>query len=429
MMASSSKSTGGVADALTVVVGLNGALQKRFVLPSGTSLVPGDVHRADKIQSGLGGKGQDVAVTLSCLEYSAGLKIAQFVGAGAEGEAVREMLEEKFGSDALDLTVRTASGMRTCTSIVSDESTTELVEPSGVIEDVEMDTLLEKLSDCAAKKKADALCIMGSMPPGCSEETYADIYQRVAGRRTLCLVDSVAGLKPLLKRMASSYSSQQERGPVILKCNASELCRLAGVNKPSGEADGVKQEELIDAIAMFLKTYPDARRALTAIALTDGAHPSYLAFMPVMSETEFRLFQLPVTKLALKGDGGDESMWGQWTESQQKSAKPSSPPKIFPIGAGDSVAAGTLAAWKVLTADSKSPSRGPATMNEEAEAALAGNESPATRAILAAFSFGLACGTASCLNEENSVVKVSDVLEIFKAGERPHYLSSHSVSS
>ena len=53
----------------TIVIGLNGALQKRFVLPPETSLVPGNVHRAIDVQTGVGGKGQDVAITLSCLNF------------------------------------------------------------------------------------------------------------------------------------------------------------------------------------------------------------------------------------------------------------------------------------------------------------------------------------------------------------------------
>lgn len=101
----------------TVVVGLNGALQKRFILAPEKKLVVGDVHRAQSIQVGMGGKGQDVLVTLSCLQYN-NVQISQFVGSGAEGEALFEMLQESY-KDSLDLTVRTESGMRTCTSIVS----------------------------------------------------------------------------------------------------------------------------------------------------------------------------------------------------------------------------------------------------------------------------------------------------------------------
>jgi hypothetical protein len=51
----------------SIIVGLNGALQKRFLLSPQTSLVPGNVHRATTIQTGVGGKGQDVAISLACL--------------------------------------------------------------------------------------------------------------------------------------------------------------------------------------------------------------------------------------------------------------------------------------------------------------------------------------------------------------------------
>ena len=36
-----------------------------------------------------------------------------------------------------------------------------------------------------------------------------------------------------------------------------------------------------------------------------------------------------------------------------------------------------------------------------------------------AFSFGLACGTASCLEKENSVFVTSDALKLFEQMERP----------
>jgi fructose-1-phosphate kinase PfkB-like protein len=50
-----------------VIVGLNGALQKRLILPNDSQLVPGNVHRIKHVQTGIGGKGQDVLTTLHCL--------------------------------------------------------------------------------------------------------------------------------------------------------------------------------------------------------------------------------------------------------------------------------------------------------------------------------------------------------------------------
>ena len=390
----------------TIVVGLNGALQKRFVLPGSDSrLIPGNVHRAGMIDTGVGGKGQDVAITLSCLQFTGGLQLAQFIGSGAEGDLVYRMLQDLLGEPAMELTVRPASGMRTCTSIVAADSTTELIEPSGTITDSEMDQLLEKLSE----KEASALCIMGSMPPGCPSETYADIYERVATPRTLCLIDSVAGLSLLLERIART----EQRGPTILKINASELCRLAGVDSKASETSGVDKNVLVAAVTQFLtQEQPYASQALTAIAITDGAHPAFLAALPVVEdEDDFRLFQLPISKLLTDSSSTQDS-------------GPSLVDTLYPIGAGDAVAAGTLAAWKFLT---DKPGEESPCVPSDVQMLLQGNQSPSTRAMLAAFAFGLACGTASCLQEQNSVLKLQDVCNLFNKEGRPVFLSSHKM--
>jgi fructose-1-phosphate kinase PfkB-like protein len=378
----------------TVIVGLNGALQKRFVLPSETPLVPGNVHRAKEVQVGVGGKGQDVAVTLSCLQFQGDMQLAQFVGVGAEGDTVHTMLEELLGKPAMGLTVRTASGMRTCTSIVGSDSTTELVEPSGTIAEDEMEELMSKLQ----KVQASALCIMGSMPPGCSDDTYAKIYSNVAVKGTLCLIDSVAGLDSLLEAIASN----PDHGSTILKVNASELCRLSGVDKTTNEAGGVGIEELVQAIPAFLSQYqPHAAKALTAIAVTDGAHPAYLAVLPVTAtEDEFRLFQLPIASLSDVDVQGDSSSTPLVLQGST----------LYPIGAGDAVAGGTLAAWRALMDGPDAPP----CVHPDIQAALLGNESPAVRVMLTAFSFGLACGSASCLIEQNSVLKIQDALSLYR---------------
>ena len=437
----------------TIVVGLNAALQKRFVLPSSTpSLIPGDVHRAQHVQVGVGGKGQDAAITLSCLEYK-NYHLLQFIGSGAEGDTVCQLLTNLLGQTVMEgTTTRTQSHLRTCTSVVAETSTTELVEPSGVVTREEMEQLMEQLTPLTA----DALCVMGSMPPGCTEHTYADIFTRVGTSKTLCVIDSTSGLVPLMDAIASKSAS------AILKCNAAELCNIAGVKKSSSETGGTKPEEIVEALSSFLKKFDNARHALNAIAITDGLHPAYFAAMPVSSESEFRLFQLPVAKLVVSTETSataegaateDKGNWGYWSESQTSipdvgigtgvASNVLATPAIYPIGAGDAVAAGTLAAWRALVDASKSSRTSSSTprslesssssapvssrMHPDVLSALAGNESPSTRAMLAAFAFGLACGTASCKQEENSVLLVQDALDIYNQEGRPIFLSSHKV--
>ncbi|GKY91292.1 hypothetical protein MPSEU_000101600 [Mayamaea pseudoterrestris] len=400
----------------TIVVGLNGALQKRFILSPSDSLVPGDVHRAERVQIGLGGKGQDVAVALNCLKFQGHVQLAQFVGTGAEGDVVYHMLQDLLGEDGMRLTVRPASIMRTCTSIVARDCTTELVEPSPVIQENELRELQEKLIG----QTADALCIMGSMPPGCPDDLYAQIYQTVADRKTLCVIDSVVGLRGLLETIAA----KPDKGPVMLKCNASELCRLAQVTKATSEAGGIAMEELLQAITAFMKIYN--YHALNAIAITDGSHDAYFIALPVGSDDEFRVFKVPVARLqSTDDDKSFGSKWGQWVETlKPDSTTRDASPQLYPVGAGDAVAAGTLAAWKHLT---DTAGMKPPCLPQEVQRLLAGNERPAARAMMTAFSFGLACGAASCLEEENSVLDILNVVNLFGKEGRPIFVSSHKV--
>lgn len=395
----------------TVIVGLNGALQKRFILPPNESLIPGNVHRAEKVQVGVGGKGQDVAIALSCLEYTGNLQLAQFVGSGAEGNQVYEMLQNVLGENAMSLTVRPQSHMRTCTTIVASDMSTELVEPSGVITKEEQDEFMAKLSSDkdSSDNKAGALCIMGSMPPGCPPDMYAEIYQRIHGENTLCLVDSVVGLEPLLKTIASSKT----RGPAILKVNASELCRLANVKKTSSEVGGIKPQELVEGVKSFLDEFePYAYDALVGMAITDGKHPAHVIALD-KEKQEFEIVQIPAPDLE-----GVET--------------------LYPIGAGDTVAATTLAAWRHLQDVARGETPKSSSLGEQVDSVLQQRSadsvasedqaSETTRQLSTALAFGISCGSASCVKEENSVFDVADALRLLKGTGRATFVSRHSVN-
>ena len=393
-----------IMSASTVIVGLNGALQKRFILPSGTSLVPGDVHRAEQVHVGVGGKGQDVAIALSCLQFK-NIRLAQFVGSGPDGDQVYDLLQEMIGEDAMSLTVRPASHMRTCTTIVASDMSTELVEPSGVITKEEKDELMAKLS--FEKEGAGALCIMGSMPPGCPPEMYADIYARVHGESTLCLIDSVVGIEPLLKTIASSKA----RGPTILKVNASELCRLAKVSKRSSEVGGIEPNELVEGVEGFLDEFqPHALEALSGFAITDGKHPAHYVTID-KEQGQLEIFKIPVPNL--------ESV-----------------DTLYPIGAGDTVAATTLAAWRHFEDINKGKST--SSLGEQVETALQRRTdsmtsedgeslSEMTRQLSTALAFGIACGSASCLKEENSQFDVADALHLLDGTSHAAFVYRHCI--
>ena len=87
---------------------------------------------------------------------------------------------------------------------------------------------------------------------------------------------------------------------------------------------------------------------MTAIAITDGSQPAHIWYKQ-------QLYHNPIPTL-----------------DDDASNTP-----LYPIGAGDAVAAGCVAAWK---------------------------DDP-----VAAFQYGLACGSASCLMEDNSMFSLDRV--------------------
>jgi fructose-1-phosphate kinase PfkB-like protein len=220
------------------------------------------------------------------------------------------------------------------------------------------------------------------MPPGCPDDTYGSLCSAISADQTLVVVDSVIGLKPLLASLKEKRDSDSYTGGAVLKINAAELCRLAGVTQSgSSEADGVSLDELKEAVSSFSSQY-SASDALDYMAITDGRHPAHLVKVQDSS-----MYKLGVVDL-------------------------SSDQTLYPIGAGDSVAAGTLAAWLNLRSEDASPLDGAcrsALAKWRDDISIEGDDE-SLRDILAAFAFGLSCGSASCLQQENSVIATKDVL-------------------
>jgi fructose-1-phosphate kinase PfkB-like protein len=392
--------------AFSIVVGANPALQKRFILSSTSpKLVPGDVHRASNIQVGIGGKGQDVAVTLGCL--SAGtpyVYLAQFLGKGPEGDLalslMKEILREKDDNcdgltSALEaLTVRTDASLRTCTTIVAQDSATELVEPSGMISPGEIQMLFDKINQFTSHQEVRGLCIMGSMPPGCPDNLYGAIFEKAMTNnpQAVAIIDTVVGLEPLFEQMKAHIDVTH--GNRILKVNLAELCRLANVYVKS-ETSEASLEQIHHAVHGFLSTFAGALTALDYIAITNGCHPAHLACIQrEAKESEdaiSKLFRIKVPSLSIVQKGNQS--------------------QIFPIGAGDSVAAGTLAACEYLCTSDGRTERLHSSVQNALKQKL---DSTCADPTAVSFAFGIACGSASCIQEENSVLDVDDVLTLFK---------------
>lgn len=378
----------------SIVVGLNPALQKRFILSTNTpSLIPNNVHRASSIQVGVGGKGQDVVVALKFItnpQCAQKIYLMQFMGGDTSGDVamskLRAIQNDTNSIDVEALTIRCQAPLRICTTVVGKNEATELIEPSDEIlasEIKSMDLTLHRLL-YDTKKSVQGLCFMGSMPPGCPIDYYAQIFDNVihahmmsrtsnhsrSGDTLKCFIDSIHGLFPILERvMESKYHSE-----CMLKINYGEFRKLA--NSPNLlDAEEASIHEIDDLIKSISSSHIVFHHAVRYLALTNGKHPAY--FVNMNPDGKRQYFRLNVRDMDKEGK------------------------VIFPIGAGDAVSAGSFAKWcnHPLTEDLENFYR---SVDHDSETCDALN----------AFHFGLACGSASCLQVENSVLDVNDVIRI-----------------
>lgn len=327
-----------------------------------------------------------MAVAMSCLgdcnqDGQDRVILTQFIGEG--GDPVLSALKQRHLSDAL--TIRNRAPLRTCTTIVSDDCATELVENSGTISKEEMNDLFARVEDLTKDGKAGCLCIMGSMPPGCEADTYSELTKRLVDDGSLVLIDSVVGLDPLLETLNNIYS-KETKGAAVLKLNAAELCKLANV--PKKESERVTLDELKESTTNFVNSFN--ANGLDFLCVTDGKFPGYL----IELGDEKRIWQMDSIDLSDRGT-------------------------LYPIGAGDTVAAGTLAAWQYLHSDDGVVSGATGAKLSEKEALWSKSTSDRGIQMAAAFAFGIACGSASCLKEENSVFDVNDAEKFLEGMSEP----------
>jgi hypothetical protein len=236
------------------------------------------------------------------------------------------------------------------------------------------------------------------------------------------------GLETLLPTMAKATSTK-----CLIKINVEELCRLVGLSDQNGAPPPL--QVIQEAIPLLLQKYQletvAASSRCLALALTNGRQPAYLALnepprddmdagpqsQPQRRHPQWTLYQLPVaTQLETMPLGNDE----QELLSSHKRV-------LYPIGAGDAVAAGTLAAWHYLHSRNSQclPRRVRTALDQRVQATtttLADDSND--QALLVAVAFGLACGSASCLHEENSKVHIPHVLQLFETTPLPTRLTT-----
>eukprot|EP01036_Dinobryon_divergens_P027548 gene27548-36343_t len=350
-----------------VIVGLNPALQ-RIIQLSSSNLEPGEVHRASNVQIGIGGKGQNALIASNCIGNGNKFELLQFIGTGFEGDTVLQLLKSNLSCEKAnaiknyDMTVRSLSPCRTCITLVSEKSTTEIIEPSGKIEEEEMVALLGKVSSVG---KVGGLAIMGSMPPGCPDSTYPSIVSVACDRGSRVLIDTMTNVAAVLESCVTAECEY-----VVLKVNARELCKLAKIPEGASGA-AVSPDTLRIAADTLLATKASLVIGSSAtriyIATTDGPFPAFL--YSVASGASWAI-PLPALPFQVKN----------------------------PIGAGDAVSAGTINFLCGLVQGHHGSDSGSGVGDDW---------------VRAAFCWGLSCGAASCGSESNSIFDASEALGSF----------------
>jgi fructose-1-phosphate kinase PfkB-like protein len=448
------------------VIGLNPALQKRFILDTKTPfLTPGNVHRASEVQQGIGGKGQDVFVALHCLsspssihtttttatagtaavtkantsvttnrQHNHDVKLAQFLGKGLEGDTVLSYFLNRHDKNMdLSLSIRSQEKLRICTTIVTSKdaarhavlsSSTELVEPSGTIQPNEVEEMRHAVKTLVANHSEGGnhesflrgICIMGSMPPGCPSSLYADLYRIIISNQTtttnsstdakngqtsmnipICLVDSVVGLDHLFHEMNLHRDGFQKTN--MIKINLAELCKITGVKTAVQDVTNAEIDQVKRAMKALYDKFPESYHALSYVAITNGMYPAFLVHIPDEGESGSNFDATTIYRLNIPS----------LSQLMQSSSSGAGSNELYTIGAGDTVTASTLAAWEYLR-NRKSDQR----LDECVRASLLKKVVFGEDIVNAAFAFGLACGTASCIEEENSVFNIRYALQLFE---------------
>ncbi|MDO4522770.1 MAG: 1-phosphofructokinase [Eubacteriales bacterium] len=202
---------------MIITVTMNPAIDKTVEIDA---LIPGGLHRIQRVEYDAGGKGINVSKTLRAL---GGESIATGFLGGNAGRMIEQVLrDEGIRTDFVWVDGET----RTNTKVFEKNgAVTELNEPGSVIAQEQKLDLLKKLEDYAAK---DVLFVLsGSVPKGMDAGIYAEITQLV----------HVKGAKVLLDADGELFRRSLEAVPDMIKPNHVELADYAALGEKTTEAE------------------------------------------------------------------------------------------------------------------------------------------------------------------------------------------------
>lgn len=222
----------------------NAALDRTILL---SSLVLGDVHRAQKVMVAAGGKGLNVARAIRTL---GGEPLCMGFAGGHSGR----LLEDLAQKEGLHSSWTWVDGeTRTCTILIAPNSDATVInEPGLAVSDVDWKRLQQDVHQQLSS--ADFACISGSLPPGSSSENLQGLLSILLDGGKQVWVDS-SGM---------ALSTALASPGICIKVNGSEL----------GEALGL---EIHDAASAQRVLSILSERGLTTSVITLGSAGALLA--------------------------------------------------------------------------------------------------------------------------------------------------------
>ncbi len=190
-----------------VSVTINPAIDQTVIIPNFRA---GAVNRVQSSQVDAGGKGVNVASFLA--DYGEPVTITGFMGAGND-EIFRHLFERKR---IVNRCVRIAGQTRISVK-VSDQIlnlTTDINFPGETPSEADIFHLFDILTELAATH--DWFILTGSIPYGVSASIYAD------------MVDRLAGKKIVLDTSGEGFRLAVAAGPWLIKPNVDELANIPG---------------------------------------------------------------------------------------------------------------------------------------------------------------------------------------------------------
>lgn len=260
-----------------LILGLNPAWQRLFFLDKFTL---GEVHRISKVESYASGKGINCGRVLQLLGGTP--LLMHFLGS----EHGSRIFDELSACGIQQAPVWIKEPTRICTTIVSEGESTELIEPSPLLSEVENEDFIQTLNQYWASTQSVALC--GSFPKGFDVDQINSLD--FTGKKVF--IDAIEGIDAWLAK-----------GVELLKINLDEYCKLC-------ERMGIP---LVMSSPQFWKmsaTTVLERLPIKNLVVTDEDAP-VRAFRLV--EGKFQGIQLQPPTIQMKNDiGAGDSFFAGW---------------------------------------------------------------------------------------------------------------------